>query len=55
MASVDFDGVNKVFGDGTAYVLLTNTAFRSEKIGTELIVTRDYGRSWHVLRRWHYS
>jgi photosystem II stability/assembly factor-like uncharacterized protein len=47
-----FAGGEKAFGDGTAYVLLTNTAFRSQKVRTELIETRDFGRTWHIVRRW---
>jgi photosystem II stability/assembly factor-like uncharacterized protein len=43
---IDFAGGAAVFGRGIGYVLLTHS-FRAR-----LIETRDFGRTWHVVRRW---
>jgi photosystem II stability/assembly factor-like uncharacterized protein len=42
---IDFGGGGAAFGDGTGYVLLRLGAPR-------LIATHDFGRTWHVVRRW---
>jgi photosystem II stability/assembly factor-like uncharacterized protein len=42
---LDFGGGASAFRGGIAYVLLTGAAPR-------LIKTRDFGRAWHVVRRW---
>ncbi len=41
---IDFGAGGAALRGGTAYVLLTGD--------TRLIETRDFGRTWHVVRRW---
>jgi photosystem II stability/assembly factor-like uncharacterized protein len=43
---VDFAGGAAAFRGGIGYVLLTDYP------GARLIATHDYGRTWHVVRRW---
>jgi photosystem II stability/assembly factor-like uncharacterized protein len=43
---LDFAGGAAAFPGGVGYVLLTSQ-FRGR-----LLETRDYGRTWHVVRRW---
>jgi photosystem II stability/assembly factor-like uncharacterized protein len=43
---VDFAGGAAAFPRGVGYVLLTDSP------GARLIVTHDFGRTWHVVRRW---
>lgn len=47
--NVDFPLGGSAFGDGTAYVLFQHDV---EPITERLIETRDFGRSWHLVRRW---
>ncbi|MGH3009418.1 MAG: hypothetical protein ACRDLM_08455 [Gaiellaceae bacterium] len=44
---VDFGLGGSAFANGTGFVLL-----RHGGISTRLIQTRDYGRSWHIVRSW---
>ena len=47
--NVDFPLGGSAFGNGTAYVLFQHDV---EPITERLIETRDFGRSWHIARRW---
>jgi len=47
--NVDFPLGGSAFGNGTAYVLFRHDV---EPITERLIETRDFGRSWHIARRW---
>ena len=46
---VDFGLGGSAFDNGTGFAL-----YQHDGVSERLIETRDFGRTWHVVRRWRY-